>query len=104
MASLVLAGLSVAQQHLTLPPEYHFSEAVDSPGEVTFRHESHVDMSQPDCTVCHPRLFRILEPGTPTQGGSVSHDDMEAGRQCGACHNGEAAFPQDQCMVCHQME
>jgi c(7)-type cytochrome triheme protein len=104
MASLVLAGLSVAQQRLTLPSEYRFPQTAGSPGHVMFRHESHVDMDRPNCTVCHPRLFRILEPGTPTHGGSVSHAAMEAGHQCGACHNGAAAFAQDQCMACHQME
>jgi c(7)-type cytochrome triheme protein len=101
----IVVGLSFAQQNLKLPADYMFPQSAGSPGTVTFRHQSHVDTDQPNCTVCHPRLFRILEPGMPTTGENVSHTHMEAGHQCGACHNGEAAFsPQDDCMMCHSMQ
>jgi hypothetical protein len=32
----------------------------------------------------------------------ITHAKMEKGRQCGACHNGKAAFGFDDCTACHR--
>jgi c(7)-type cytochrome triheme protein len=32
----------------------------------------------------------------------VDHASMDAGRQCGTCHNGTRAFGLDQCALCHR--
>jgi c(7)-type cytochrome triheme protein len=71
---------------------------------VTFSHETHLAVQEkPGCTTCHPKLFKILEPGKPAGGGPIRHELMEQKKQCGACHNGEAATGLDQCDHCHKV-
>ncbi len=99
----VLAAATVAAQSRLprLPKAFEFHQTGDSPGKVTFNHETHVDEAQPSCTPCHPRLFKILTPGLPAEGGAITHDKMKAGRACGACHDGKKAFGVDDCSMCH---
>jgi c(7)-type cytochrome triheme protein len=63
---------------------------------------SHVDEQKPDCTSCHPGRFRILRSTTGEL--RVTHEQMEAGRQCGACHDGKAARGLEDCAACHRDE
>jgi c(7)-type cytochrome triheme protein len=84
-----------------LPRDHAFPRRGQSPGAVTFSHASHVDARRADCTTCHPRHFRILAPGQTAAGVPVTHRDMEQGRQCGACHDGKAAFGLKDCETCH---
>jgi c(7)-type cytochrome triheme protein len=37
------------------------------------------------CQVCHPSVF----PQAPV---AFTHEEMKAGRYCGACHDGGVAF------------
>jgi c(7)-type cytochrome triheme protein len=100
---LALAGAQ-SRPGLKLPPDFLFP-AKDSPGPVLFSHRSHVNLERPNCTTCHPRLFSILRPGTPADGLPMGHDQMQRGEQCGACHNGKAAFAPtaaDKCVACHR--
>ncbi len=99
---VAMGGFSVAQNLPKLPAETVLHQSADSPGKVTFRHESHMG-DRPDCTRCHPRLFGIVKGATKTAGGPITHAKMEKGRQCGACHNGKVAFGFDNCATCHQM-
>ena len=58
---LVTVGVVATAGGLSrLPAARVLAGAEDSPGAVTFRHESHLDPEAPDCTTCHPRLFRIV--------------------------------------------
>jgi c(7)-type cytochrome triheme protein len=101
-ATLVLAALAGGALP-KLPAERALPQGTDSPGVVVFSHASHVDAARPDCTGCHPRLFSILHEATPTQGGPrITHKEMEAGRQCGACHDGKAAHGFEDCAACHR--
>jgi c(7)-type cytochrome triheme protein len=85
-----------------LAKEYTFPQSPKSPGKVTFNHESHVTVKDADCTQCHPRLFRILEPGKTADGQPIRHEAMEAKRQCGVCHDGTKAFGlKKDCDTCH---
>ncbi|HEY3357791.1 MAG TPA: c(7)-type cytochrome triheme domain-containing protein [Polyangia bacterium] len=84
-----------------LAADYTYPQGKDSPGKVTFSHESHVDLKKPDCTTCHPKLFKILERGQTADGAPINHKKMEAGLQCGTCHNGKAAFAMKDCETCH---
>ncbi len=103
LAAVLLAVTAVAQSRLPrLPRAFEFPQAADSPGPVTFNHESHVDEAQPACTSCHPRLFQILKAGLPAEGGKITHDTMTKGRACGACHDGKKAFGTDDCTMCHR--
>jgi len=85
-----------------LPTELKLPQGDDSPGQVTFRHDSHVDAGKPGCLSCHPRLFPILKESALKK-GSLTHEKMQAGQGCGACHGkGKAAFDfEDACENCH---
>ncbi len=96
-AVLALGGHAAAQQ-LRLPPDLAYTKAEGSPGKVVFSHQFHVAVSE-KCTTCHVKLFRMLQPTR-----QVTHAEMEAGKSCGACHNGQMAFgPTDAagCSRCH---
>jgi c(7)-type cytochrome triheme protein len=84
-----------------LPPEIALRQSPDSPGKVTFLHVSHVG-ERPDCTRCHPKLFSIARQRPVSSDRAITHARMEKGRQCGACHNGKAAFGFDDCTACHR--
>ena len=101
----MLVGAAAAQSRLPkLPPAYTLPQTGDSPGKVAFNHESHVDPAAPNCTACHPKLFRILKPGATPDGKAITHDAMNKGQSCGACHNGRRAFGPDDCTLCHRSE
>ena len=48
-------------RYFTMPPDVTLPTAEASPGEVTFRHSSHLDDKQANCTQCHVQRFRILK-------------------------------------------
>jgi c(7)-type cytochrome triheme protein len=47
-----------------------------------FSHRSHGSLG---CQACHPAIFPQALVG-------FTHEEMKAGRFCGACHDGSAAF------------
>ena len=99
MAGAVLAvGVHATGQQPRMPPDLAYSKGEGSPGRVVFSHQFHVAVSE-KCTACHIKLFRMLKPTR-----QVTHAEMEAGRSCGGCHNGQMAFgPTDAagCTRCH---
>jgi len=98
IGGMLFLGASAFAGQMRLPADLVYSKADGSPGKVVFSHEFHVALSD-KCTVCHGDLFRMLRPTR-----TVTHPDMEAGRSCGACHNGSMAFgPGDPatCDRCH---
>jgi c(7)-type cytochrome triheme protein len=96
---VVLAGAAAADLP-RLPKDLLLAKGPDSPGQVTFRHDSHLDAARPDCTVCHPRRFSILGRSGGEARPGITHAAMEKGQACGACH-GQAAFGFDECGNCH---
>lgn len=67
-------------------------------GDVTFSHAAHVEMFA--CDSCHPDLF-TAEKGRNKKATMAA---MEAGKSCGSCHNGTAAFSvAGDCEKCHKM-
>jgi len=95
-AALVLAA--GAPPELRLPRDIVYTRSKDSPGPVVFSHATHVAIADNRCTGCHPAPFRMLKPA-----GAMTHDDMNAGRSCGLCHDGKAATDvQDDCEHCHK--
>ena len=82
---------------LRLPRDIVYDKAEGSPGPVVFRHATHFELAENRCTACHPRPFRMLRPER-----LVTHDEMNAGRSCGLCHDGRKAAPvDDDCGHCH---
>ena len=103
IASVVLAGAAFAQGKMpNLPKPFAFPQTGDSPGPVTFNHESHVDENAPNCTACHPKMFKILKAGATGDGKAITHDGMNKGQACGTCHNGKKSFGFDDCTMCHR--
>ncbi len=86
-----------------LPKDKALPQGDGSPGVVTFRHDSHVDASRPDCTVCHTKLFPIVKrTASSAAPAAIRHADMENGKSCGSCHDGKSAHGLDDCGTCHQ--
>ena len=90
-------GLPRLPKALKLPP------GDDSPGQVIFNHDTHVDTAKPSCTFCHPRQFPMLQEKALKK-GEITHEKMDKGQYCGACHGkGKTAFDfsDDNCQNCH---
>ncbi len=102
VAAAALAGAASAAAAdkapaLRLPPDLVFAKAEGSPGPVVFSHATHVAIADKKCVGCHPQPFRILRPTR-----AVTHDEMNAGKKCGVCHDGRTASGvQDDCDHCH---
>lgn len=66
-------------------------------GNTTFSHSTHVTDHKLACAECHPTLFGM------TKGAKITMADMNAGKNCGACHKaGAKAFPATDCAKCHK--
>jgi c(7)-type cytochrome triheme protein len=84
-----------------LPGAYTFPAGAESPGPVTFHHESHVDAGRPDCASCHMTRFSITSPGELLL-GAMSYERVHEGDLCASCHDGVQGFGiEDDCEFCH---
>lgn len=109
-ARRILLGLALggsvalgAQALPKLPGPIAMPRSENSPGQVSFLHDTHVDPARPDCTTCHPRPFRILKEGRAKMHPAITHARMERGELCGRCHDGRQAFALDEdCTYCHR--
>lgn len=101
-AVLTAASVAGAGELPRLPKDLPLPKGEDSPGEVIFRHDSHVDAKKPSCLVCHPKPFPMLQESALPK-GTITHERMEKGEYCGACHGkGKTAFDfEDGCENCH---
>jgi c(7)-type cytochrome triheme protein len=93
-------GPALAGDLPRLPQALPLAQSKDSPGVVTFRHDSHVDAKKPSCATCHPKRFSILGRSADKAPAHVKHAAMEKGEACGGCH-GKAAFGFEDCTMCH---
>ena len=86
-----------AASELRLPADVTYRAADGSPGPVVFSHTTHVAFAENRCLGCHPAPFTMLRPI-----GRITHEDMDAGRSCGVCHDGKMAHgTQEGCDSCH---
>jgi len=76
-----------------LPKDLAFPRSEESPGKVTFSHDSHLLVAE-KCTDCHGKQLGILPGRAPRA------TDMHSAENCGRCHNGKAAG--DECLSCHK--
>ncbi len=49
------------------------------------------------CRVCHGELGFTMRAGA----NEISMQSITEGRHCGACHNGDLAWPVENCDLCH---
>ncbi len=103
IAVILTCAIAFAGNLSRLPGDRPLSTSEGSPGQVVFSHQSHVDASRPDCTICHSRTFPIL-PLAAASRPVIRHDAMEKGAFCGNCHNGKAAFGFEDCSSCHRSD
>jgi c(7)-type cytochrome triheme protein len=88
---------------LSLPDTFTFPKGENSPGEVSFCHESHqarLADAPRMCATCHASGFSLRRSGKALA-GAVTMERMQKGELCGACHNGKQAFALDDCASCH---
>ncbi|OGQ55991.1 MAG: hypothetical protein A3J24_09085 [Deltaproteobacteria bacterium RIFCSPLOWO2_02_FULL_53_8] len=67
--------------------------APDKP--VVFKHWTH--RTKYTCNVCHTDLGFPLKANTV----EIKQADIDAGKYCGACHDGKTAFGRSECAKCH---
>ncbi|WP_051553542.1 c(7)-type cytochrome triheme domain-containing protein [Desulfobulbus elongatus] len=68
-----------------------------------FSHKSHVVTAGLTCDSCHPSLFE-RKWGAAKAKGDYNMASLEAGKYCGACHDGSTAFNTtgpETCKLCH---
>ena len=67
-------------------------------GKVEFSHFNHMDAVGKNCPTCHNSIYHIVTKNNP----DFTMKEMEAGKACGACHNGKKAFSvKGDCATCH---
>jgi c(7)-type cytochrome triheme protein len=71
----------------------------DATGVIAFDHYNHFDaLGEKKCPTCHNGIFNRDMSKNP----DFTMQDMEKGKACGACHNGERAFSvKEDCSSCH---
>lgn len=68
-----------------------------------FSHKSHVVTAGLSCDSCHPDLFQ-RKRGAAKANGDYNMASLDAGKYCGACHDGSTAFnttSPENCKICH---
>jgi c(7)-type cytochrome triheme protein len=81
-AILLSASLFAVPAEVRVPVVKEHGKA-DPPAAGLFSHWRH---DQYQCFDCHPALFPRARMG-------FTHEEMDIGKFCGACHNGKAAPP-----------
>lgn len=73
------------------------------PVKSMFSHKSHVIKAGLTCDSCHPKLFE-RKRGAAKAKGDYTMASLDAGKYCGACHDGKKAFNTtgpETCKTCH---
>ena len=94
----VLALAFISSKGLAVPSGKALEFKDGSEGKVTFSGTIHAEKGL-KCSDCHPKLFPMKK------GEGFKMADMNAGKGCGACHNGEKAFKTSDnanCGKCHK--
>ena len=90
-------AFSVKKSCASCHPIHNVVFKVPNMGNVTFSHKFHTGMF--GCKECHPKRF------TPGPGNKkFTMAEMNRGKACGGCHNGDLAFTvKAHCAKCHKM-
>ncbi len=98
---MLLAALpTVANALWTHPSDRTAVFHTQSAGDVVFDHDVHFEaLGSKHCNQCHNKIFNLV----PSKNPVFTMADMEKGKACGACHNGEVAFSvKSNCAACHK--
>ena len=70
---------------------------VEGAKNVVFSHDIHAGAKMLKCSECHNKIFT-----TRVSHFKATMKDMQAGKSCGTCHNGQRAFDvRSNCARCH---
>lgn len=91
----------IAGQVYAVPPgrTLEWTGAKGSPGKVVFDGKVHADKGL-KCNDCHTKIFPMKKGAT-----KITMADINAGKNCGECHNGTKAFKSSDeanCARCHK--
>jgi len=94
----VLIAVAFVGSAFAVPPGKTVEYAGGDAGKVVFDGKSHADKGL-KCNDCHTKIFPMKK------GMKMTMADMNAGKNCGTCHNGEKAFKTSdpaECAKCHK--
>ncbi|HTX54249.1 MAG TPA: cytochrome c3 family protein [Candidatus Baltobacteraceae bacterium] len=94
--AVALAGTTAVAQ-MKPPADYTFNDG--DQGKVLYSHQAHMAKNL-KCTDCHTKIFKMAKPAGP-----LKMADLNAGKECGTCHDGKKAFAtssKDNCVKCHK--
>jgi len=100
VATIVAVIIAVAfiGSALAVPPGKTVEYAGGGAGKVVFDGKIHADKGL-KCNDCHTKIFQMKKAAT------IKMADMNAGKNCGECHNGTKAFKSSDaanCGKCHK--
>ncbi len=95
----VMVGVALVGSAFAVGPGKTIEYGVGEPeGKVIFDGKTHADKGL-KCTDCHTKIFPMKKSA------ELKMADMNAGKSCGTCHNGQKAFStsdQANCAKCHK--
>lgn len=95
---ILAAGLLAAPAVLAKVGGGDITFSVTGANDVVYSHDLHVIKAGLKCTGCHYGIFNTNEARK-----DVTMAEMQKGRSCGACHNGQKAFTvKANCDKCHK--
>ena len=82
-----------------VPPGQTVEFAGGGNGKVVFDGKAHAD-AKLQCPACHTKIFQMKKGSA-----KITMADMNAGKVCGTCHNGDKGFKSSDaanCAKCHK--
>ena len=98
MTVVILVIVAFVGSALAVPPGKTVEYEGGGAGKVVFDGKVHADKGL-KCNDCHTKIFKMKK------GDKITMADMNAGKNCGTCHNGEKAFKSSDhanCAKCHK--
>ena len=95
---ILIIVMAFAGSGFAVPSGKTVEYAGGSAGKVIFDGKTHADKGL-KCTDCHTKIFPMKK------GTKITMVEMNEGKYCGVCHNGEKAFKsseQANCEKCHK--
>lgn len=97
LALVVMVAVAMSATVFATPAGKSVEYAGGGAGKVVFDGKVHADKGG-KCADCHQSgLFKMKKGGD-----TLTMKDMDAGKNCGACHNGTKAFSSKDCAKCHK--
>lgn len=96
---VLLVAVAFVGSAMAVPPGKTVEYEGGALGKVTFDGKIHADKGL-KCNDCHTKIFQMKKGSA-----EIKMADMNAGKNCGECHNGEKAFKSSDtasCKRCHK--